>query len=133
MEFKRFDETSGYINPEKYQIPVSGVQTQPDTRAGRSPEIPDSSKWSSNKMYLYLVVVQARPEIPDSSKWSSNYLEKVSSVEQVGPEIPDSSKWSSNLKIILVQAASGKPEIPDSSKWSSNIHVLKGRFSYDVA
>jgi len=96
----------------KYQIPVSGVQTQVTGKR--------------SKAYRRL-----KYQIPVSGVQTP--LPFGSGIFIPMPEIPDSSKWSSNLKIILVQAASGKPEIPDSSKWSSNIHVLKGRFSYDVA
>ena len=37
-----------------------------------------------------------QPEIPDSSKWSSNYIVVEPSNRTSKPEIPDSSKWSSN-------------------------------------
>jgi len=42
------------------------------------------------------------PEIPDSSKWSSNENSRDSSEEYLSPEIPDSSKWSSNMFPLMV-------------------------------
>ncbi len=58
----------------KYQIPVSGVQTKCVIAVFVYvwPEIPDSSKWSSNVHPCCLPWGKTRPEIPDSSKWSSN-------------------------------------------------------------
>ena len=44
------------------------------------PEIPDSSKWSSNKKFSDPIVIMDKPEIPDSSKWSSN-IEKHTKVQ----------------------------------------------------
>ncbi len=85
-----------------------------------NPEIPDSSKWSSNKRsrssspdlqcLKYQIPVSgvqtsdnvkdsevlAIPEIPDSSKWSSNFMRVYDKMKELMPEIPDSSKWSSN-------------------------------------
>jgi len=61
------------------------------------PEIPDSSKWSSNIFSLLPLKSTISPEIPDSSKWSSNVAGESGTVRSVSPEIPDSSKWSSNL------------------------------------
>jgi len=42
------------------------------------------------------------PEIPDSSKWSSNTRSTIPLKKQSSPEIPDSSKWSSNLDIVNI-------------------------------
>ena len=84
----------------KYQIPVSGVQTgiSSDLLHTYSPEIPDSSKWSSNDAERHHQSVVYRPEIPDSSKWSSNSFAMESHSFRIWPEIPDSSKWSSNQR-----------------------------------
>ena len=84
------------------------------------PEIPDSSKWSSNRHLTDEVIRLSKPEIPDSSKWSSNIVMSWGGYGFSGPEIPDSSKWSSNSSQSSVSCSIVFPEIPDSSKWSSN-------------
>jgi len=62
------------------------------------PEIPDSSKWSSNRDVGKILDPLCIPEIPDSSKWSSNRVYMKKGPLGAFPEIPDSSKWSSNLR-----------------------------------
>jgi len=47
-------------------------------------------------MSLYPLVAEEIPEIPDSSKWSSNLMTLGERLKTLRPEIPDSSKWSSN-------------------------------------
>ena len=57
------------------------------------------------------------PEIPDSSKWSSNNNAEMGFGNPPNPEIPDSSKWSSNdtgVSILSLNSRSLKYQIPVS-------------------
>gem|GEM_PF-5204791 len=63
------------------------------------PEIPDSSKWSSNEVAKVIggVIWDLKYQIPVSGVQTFNAHSQTK--KKFIPEIPDSSKWSSNQKI----------------------------------
>ena len=97
------------------------------------PEIPDSSKWSSNKHVFPCrsKQIDLKYQIPASGVQTYSALTSLMEWRILKYQIPASGVQT--VLLVFVATVTIRPEIPDSSKWSSNNDVISPETPKSIA